>query len=132
MVDVFSLQRFGDHNRVAQELERASTCMAAKLMQAGCEIATKEPKVPSNSIFVRAKLQARLQRERKLGIDFASVKASDHSGAASAAGEVQRTCQADQENPLQIVGAMAATAGADCACLSVKSKPLRGGGHWAQ
>ena len=27
---------------------------------------------------------------------------------------------------------MAATAGADCACLSIKSKPFRGGGHGAQ
>ena len=44
--DVSSLQLFGDHNRVTQELERGSTCMAAKLMQAGCEIATK---VLSNS-----------------------------------------------------------------------------------
>ena len=38
-------------------------------------------------------------------------EASDHSGAASAAGEVQRTCQADQ-----MVGVMAATTGAVSKC----------------
>ena len=90
VVDDLSLQRFGDHNRVTQELERASTCMAAKLMQAGCEIATKKSRVLSNTITVRARLQARLQprgvqatrTERNLGIDFA-LGASDHSGATA-------------------------------------------------
>ena len=51
-------------------------------MQAGCEIATKKSKVLSNSVSVRARLQARLQplgvqakrTERNLGIDFASGK----------------------------------------------------------
>ena len=49
-------------------------------MKAGCEIATKKSKVLSNSVFVRTKLQERLQPlgvqatgpERNLGIDFAS------------------------------------------------------------
>ena len=40
VVDDLSLQRFGGHNVVAQELERVSTCMSGKLMQAGCEIVT--------------------------------------------------------------------------------------------
>ena len=65
---------------VAQELERASTCMASKLTQAGCEVATKKSKVLSNSVFVRTKLQTWMQPlgvqatriERNLGIDFAS------------------------------------------------------------
>ena len=83
VVDDRSLQRFGDHDRVARELELASTCMAAKLMQAGCEMATKKSsKVLSKSISVRAKLQMRLvplgvkatRADRNLGIDFASGK----------------------------------------------------------
>ena len=41
--------------------------MAAKLMQAGCEIAIKKSKVLSNSISVRAKLQARLQPAWRAG-----------------------------------------------------------------
>ena len=48
VVDDLSLQRFGDHRRVGRELELASTCMAATLMHAGCEIATKKSKVLSN------------------------------------------------------------------------------------
>ena len=103
-----------DHKRVAQELELASTCMAAKLTQAGCEIATMKSKVLSNSISVRAKLQARLQphgdADKTKPRNRPRVReASDHAGATGAAGEVQRTCQADQENPRQIVGTVAAT-----------------------
>ena len=53
---------------------------ASKLVQALCEMATKKSKVLSNWVFVRTKLQARLQplgvqatrTERNLGIDFAS------------------------------------------------------------
>ena len=58
--------------------------------------------------------------KRNLGIDFASGKRV----------EVQRTCQADEENPRQIVGAMAA-AGAECASpasinpKNKQNKPLR-------
>ena len=48
VVDDLLLQRFGDRDSVAQELERASMCMADKLMQAGCERATKTSKVLSN------------------------------------------------------------------------------------
>ena len=55
VVDNLSLQRFGDHNQVAHELELASSCMASKL-----EIATKKSKVLGTSVFVRAKLQQRL------------------------------------------------------------------------
>ena len=54
-----SLQLFGDHDRVAQEIELASICMAAKLTHAGCEIATKKPEVLSSSVSVRAKVQMR-------------------------------------------------------------------------
>ena len=82
VVDDLSLQRFGDQQRVAHELELASRCMAGKLRQAGCEVATKKSKVLSNSVFVRAKLQMRLaplgvqatRAERNLGIDFSSGK----------------------------------------------------------
>ena len=44
MVDDLSFQLFGDHNRVAQELEQASNLSAVKLTQAGCEVATKNPR----------------------------------------------------------------------------------------
>ena len=140
VVDDLSLQRFGGHNVVAQELERASTCMASKLTQAGCEIATKKSKVLSNSVFVRPKLQARLQASWRAGHEdttkprdrFRLREASCHIGATGAAGEVQRACQAHQENPWQIVGAMAAEVGANCACFGGEIKPLRGGSHWAQ
>ena len=54
------------------------------------------------------------------------------AGATGAAGKVQRARQAHQENRWQIVGAMAAEVGADCACFFGESKPLRGGSHWAQ
>ena len=100
VVDDLSLQRFDDHNRVAHELERASTCMAANFMQAGCEIATKKSKVLSNSISV-----------------------AGTAAAAWRAGDADRTdgrgwrSPKDQESPRQILGAMAATAGADCACM---------------
>ena len=68
------------------------------------------------------------------------AKAAGTAAAAWRAGDADRTKprnrlpvrearDQDQENPRQIVGAMAATAGADCACLSVKSKPQRCGGH---
>ena len=60
------------------ELELASTCMASKLTQAGCEMATWKSKVLSNSVSVRAKLQLRLaplgvqaaRADRNLGIDL--------------------------------------------------------------
>ena len=77
VVSAPSLQRFDDHNRIAHELELASTCMATKLTQAGCEMATKKSKVLSNSGSVRAKLQLRLPQRgqnRNLGIDFTSRK----------------------------------------------------------
>ena len=105
-----SLQRFDDHNRVTQELERARTCMAAKLMQAACEIATQKSKVLSNSVSVRARL-------RSLGIDFASGKRVTPAVRRARLEKSKGACKADQENPRQIVGAVAATAGADCACL---------------
>ena len=117
VVDDLSLQRFGDHNRVTQELERASTCMAPKRMQAGFEIATKRSKVLSNSFSVRARLQAAAAwragdaDRTKPRNRFFVRDASDHSGATGAAGEVQRPCEAGREIPRQIVGAMAATAG---------------------
>ena len=56
VVDDLLLQRLGDHNWVAHELELASTCVASKLTQAGCEVATKKSKVLSHSVSVRAKL----------------------------------------------------------------------------
>ena len=70
-----------DHNRVAQELEFASNCMAANVTQAGCEVATKN-KVPSNSVSVGAELQLRLaplgvqasRAEPNFGIDLSSGK----------------------------------------------------------
>ena len=91
-VDDLSLQRFGDHNRVALELERASNCMAAKRRQARCEVATKMSKVLGNSVSLRAKLQLRLA---PLGVKgraglwnrFCVKKASGLDGAASAAGK---------------------------------------------
>ena len=43
VVDDLALRHCGEHNRVAQELELASNCMAAKLTQAGCEVATQSP-----------------------------------------------------------------------------------------
>ena len=130
-VDDLSLQRFADH--------LASTCMAAKLMQAGCEIATKKSNILSNSMSVWAKLQAQLQplgvqvtrTERNLGNDFASGKRVS-TEVRRARLEKSKGRQADHENPRHVVGAMAATAGAECACLGVKSKLLRCGGHWAQ
>ena len=119
VVGDLSLHRFGGHNVVAQELEGASTCMASKLMQAGCEIATKKSKVLSNSVFVRTKLQARVQ---PLGVQATRTERN----------LCHRACHAQQENPWQIVGAMAAEGGADCACFGGESKPLRGGSHRAQ
>ena len=50
-VDDLSLQRFGSHDRVAHELELVSTCLASKLAQAGCEIATKQSKGPQQLNF---------------------------------------------------------------------------------
>ena len=91
-------------DRVTQELEGASTCMAAKLMQAVCDIATKKSQVLSNSNLCagqaastgaaawRAGDADRTEPRNRLRVR----EASDHSGATGAAGEVQRTCQADQ------------------------------------
>ena len=141
VVDDRSLQRFGDHDRVARELELASTCMAAKLMQAGCEMATKKSsKVLSKSISVRAKLQMRLvplgvkatRADRNLGIDFASGKRVSTAVRRARLEKSESACEADQENPRQVVGAVAATAGAECARISVTCKPLRRCGHWSQ
>ena len=117
VVDDLSLQRLGDHNLVARELELglAGTCMAAKLKHAGCEIATKKSKVPNNPVSAWAKLRRAGNWGRAK-----SREASIHSGAVSAAGEVQRACGADQENLRQVVGAVLARAGAHCARLSVK------------
>ena len=106
--------------------------MASKLMQAGCEIATKKSKVPSNSVFVRTKLQARLQplgvqatrTERNLGIAFASGRRVATVVRRARLEKSKGRVQAHQENPWQIVGAMAAEVGADCACF--------GGDYWAQ
>ena len=86
VVDHLSLQRFGDHNRVTQELERASTCTAAKLMQAGCEIATMMSKVLSNSICVAAGTAAAAWRagvadRTKPRNRFRVRETSNHSGA---------------------------------------------------
>ena len=75
-------RRFGDHKRVAHEFELASTCMASRLTQAGCKIATKKSKVHFNGVSVRAELQLRsaplgvqaTRAERNLGIDFTSGK----------------------------------------------------------
>ena len=66
-----SCKRIGDHNWVAQELEFASTCMAAKPSQAGCENASKKSQVLSSSVSVRAKLQIRLT---PLGLQATSGK----------------------------------------------------------
>ena len=93
----------------ASTWSRRSWNVQARAWPAGCEIATKKSKVLSNSVFVRTQLQARLQplgvqatrTERNLGIDFASGRrASCHSGAAGAAGQVQRACQAHQEKSM--------------------------------
>ena len=133
VVDDLSLQRFDDHNRVAQELERASTCMAANLMQAGCEIATKKSKVLSNSISVAGMAAAawragdadRTDPRNRLRVR----EASDHSGATGAAGEVQRIRKVHGKSSVPWRRRLAQTAHA---CTSVKSKPLRCGGHSAQ
>ena len=124
---------FDYHNWVAHELELPSTYVASKLTQAGCEIATKKSKVLSSSVSVGAKLQMRFagnagrtEPRNRLYVKKASV----HSGAAGALEKSKG--RVDQENPWQVVGSAAATATADCASLSVKSKPLRSGGHWAQ
>ena len=43
VVDILSLHRFGDHDRVAHEPEQTSKCPAAKLSLAACEVAQKSP-----------------------------------------------------------------------------------------
>ena len=114
--------------------------MADKLMQAGCEIATKKVQGPQQLGLRADKAAGEAAAPRRAGDEdrtkprnrFRIREASGYSGATGAAGEVQRACQADQENPRQIVGAMAAEVGADRARISVKSKPQRGGGHWAR
>ena len=50
VVGDLSLQRYGHHERVAQELDRASKCLATKLIQAQCEVAIKKSNVLSNSV----------------------------------------------------------------------------------
>ena len=51
-----AIQHHGHHERVAQELDRASKCLAIKLIQAQCEVAINK----SNSRSLRARWQARL------------------------------------------------------------------------
>ena len=111
VVDDLSLQRFGDHNLVAREIELAITCMTAKLLQAGCEIATKKSKVLSNSVCGQSCRCGWLTRAGNAGgaksrHRLCARETSVQRGAASAAGEVQRACEADQENSLQVVGAV--------------------------
>ena len=60
VVDDLSLRRFGDHNRGAQELGLPSHCLAIRLTQAGCELATKKSEILGNPVSVRTKLQLRL------------------------------------------------------------------------
>ena len=112
VVDDLSLQPFGEPIQVAHELELASTCMASKLTQAGCEIATKKSKVLSNSVSVRANLQLRLASlgvqatwaDRNLGIGFTSGKRESTAVRRARLEKSKGACEADQENPWKIVG----------------------------
>ena len=118
VVGDLSLQRCGHHERVAQELDRASKCLATKLIQAQCDVAINKSKVLSNSRSVRARWQARLtplggagfQGEAEPWHRFHSRTAGLHGCAAGAVGNIQRVCQANQEDPLEIVSPSAATA----------------------
>ena len=140
VVDDLSLQRFGDHNRVAHELELPSTCMASKLAQAGCEVATKKSKVLSNSVFVRAKLQLRfvslgvqaVRVERYLGIDFTSGKRASTAVRRARLEKSTGRVKTDQEDPWQVVSSAAATAGEDRARFGIEGEPLWRCSHWAQ
>ena len=58
------------------------------------------------------------------------VFSSVHGGAAGAAEEIQRACEADQEDPWQVVGSALATASTNCACVGVKGEPLGRCSHW--
>ena len=103
VVDDLWLQRFGGHNIDVQELERASTCMADKLMQAGCEIATKLRVLSNCGATVAAAWRAGDADRTKPRNRFRVREASVHSGAAGGSGK------------------STATAGEDCACLCQKA-----------
>ena len=81
---------FGDHNRVAQEIEHASKRLAFRLTQARCEVAVKTSKALSNSVSVKTRLHLRLaemqasKAARNLGIYFTSGKAGILDCALSA------------------------------------------------
>ena len=78
VVDDFSLQRLGHHDRVARDQEAARQRFASKLTEAGSEITTKKSKVLSNSGSVRTMLLSCLvsfgahasRADRNLGIGY--------------------------------------------------------------
>ena len=110
VVGDLSLQRFGDHNQAAHKHELASTCMVSKLTPAGREIATKKSK------GLGFRWGWRCSARRQSG----TLESFLRQESEYAVGEIQRACETDQENPLQIVGSAAATASADCARVGVK------------
>ena len=140
VVDDLSLQRFGNHNRVAHELELPSASVASKLTQAGCEIATKKSKVLGNSASVRAKLQLRLapfgvqatRAERNFGIDFTSGKRAStavrRAQLEKSEGRVRRIRKIHGKSSVPLWQRPARIANASVS----KVDPLWRCSHWAQ
>ena len=101
-------------------------------------LAVKKSEVLSDPVSVRARLQVQLAplgvqapRDRtELWHRFFVRKGSLHGGATSAVGEIQRTRQANQEDPWQFFGPAAATAVDECASSGGKGEQRDSGRPW--